>query len=166
MGEEPVMVRPPEGGRRGGPRVGPAWLQRANTTLVLLIVLAAMGFALRALSKRAAEELPVPGIYVKVRAARGGAAEARAAPVPARRAPGPVVTLEATLVDVASLVQLIEERSKTRIVLSGRVEQRVSLRAQNAPVEAALEAVAAAANLTLTRRDGTYILSAASPPDG
>ena len=166
MVEEPGTVRRPEGGRGRAPRFSPAWLQRANTTLIILLLLGAMGFGFRALSMRAAEELPVPGIYVKVRAEGGGVAEARASPVPSRQAPGPTLTLEATLVDVASLVRLIEEETKTRIVLSGPVEQRVSLRVRNAPVEAALEAVAAAANLALTQRDGAYLLRAPGPPDG
>ncbi len=122
-----------------------------------------MGFAFRALSKRAAEDLRVPGIYVRVRPGEGGTVEARAAPPPFRRASGPEITLEVSLVDVASLVQLLEELSRTRVSLVGRVEQRISLKAHKAPLEAALGAVAAAANLTLSVRDGGFVLSAGGP---
>jgi hypothetical protein len=47
------------------------------------------------------------------------------------------------------------------VALEGRVEQRVSLKAQGASLEAALQAVAAAANLTLSMRDGGFVLTAA-----
>jgi hypothetical protein len=142
-------------------RFGAAWLQRANTTLLLLLLLAGMGFAFRGLSKRAAEDLRVPGIYVRVRPEGGGLVEARAAPLPFRQPVGPDITFEVTLVEVASLVHLLEGLSRTRVALEGRVEQRVSLKAQGASLEAALQAVAAAANLTLSMRDGGFVLTAA-----
>ena len=163
MGADSQFPPRPEGSAPARVRFGAAWLQRANTTLLLVLLLAGMGFAFRAFSKRAAEDLRVPGIYVRVRPAQGGLVEARAAPLPFRRASGPEITLEVSLVDVASLVQLLEEVSRARVVLEGRVEQRVSLKAQKAPLEAALEAVAAAANLTLRVRDGGFVLSAATP---
>lgn len=151
---------PSRGGLRGKSPWSPAWLQRANTTLILIIVLGGMGFAFRTLSKRYAEDLRVPGIYVKIRPEGGGTVEARAAPAPARHAGGPTISMEVTLADVASLVRLIEEVSRVRIVLPCPVERRVSLRVRGAPVGNVLEAVAAAANLALSSRDGTYTLSA------
>ncbi len=161
-GQSPLEAppgRPPAAGR-----FGPEWLRRANTTLILILLLAGMGFAFRALSKRAAEDLPVPGVSVKVRTERGAGVEARAAPPPDRRAAGPPITMEVTLADVASLVRLIEETARIRVALPCPAAQRVSLRVRGAPVEAALAAVAAAANLTLTGRDGTFILNACAPP--
>jgi len=154
-------------GPRARPRAGrfrPDWLRRANTTLLLILLLAGMGFAFRALSRRAAEDLPVPGVYVKVRTERGEIAEARAAPPPGRGTAGPPITMEVTLADVASLARLIEETARIRVALPCPAAQRVSLRVRGAPAEAALAALAAAANLTLTARDGTYILNACAPP--
>lgn len=142
-------------------------MRRANATLILVIILAGMGFAIRAVSKKYAAEVSVPGTYVRIRPERGGTVEARAAPARARsRGPGaggPTISMEVTLADVASLVRLIEEVSKTRIVLLQPVERRVSLRVRDAPVEAALEALAAAANLTLTWRDGAFVLAGCVP---
>ncbi len=89
--------------------------------------------------------------------------EARAAPAGAGgRGPGAggaTISMEVTLADVASLVRLIEEVSRQQVVLPCAVQRRVSLRVRDAPVENVLEAVAAAANLTLSWRNGTYTLS-------
>ena len=154
---------PSRGGLRGKSPWSPAWLQRANTTLILILLIGGMGFAFRTLSKRYAEDLRVPGIYVKIRPEGGGSVEARAAPAPARRAGSPRISMEVTLADVASLARLIEEVSRARIVLPCPVQQRVSLRAHDAPLESVLQAVAAAANMTLAWRDGAYTLGACGP---
>jgi hypothetical protein len=135
--------------------------------VILGLVLAAAGIGVRVLSKRYGGEVSVPGIYVKVRPERGGMVEARAAPAGAGgrgpEAGGPTISMEVTLADVASLARLIEEVSRLRIALPCPVPQRVSLRARDAPVENVLEAVAAAANLHLTFRDGTFVLDACPP---
>lgn len=165
MHTDPDRAPAPRGAAKGdAPRARPPRLQRINTTLVLLLLVAAMGFTVRSLSKKyAEEEVRIPGIYVKVRSPRGGTVEARAAPAPAHQTGGPTISLEVTLADVASLVGLLEEMSRTRVTLPCPVQQRVSLRARAAPVEAALEAVAAAANVTLLRRDAAYVLNACPP---
>ena len=144
-------------------RFSPAWLQRTNTTLILVILIAVMGFGVRAFSQRYAREVNVPGIYVKVRPDRGGVVEARALPRPAHHPGSPAISMEVTLADVASLARLIEDVSRARVVLPCPVDQRVSLRVRDAPVEDVLEAVAAAANLVLSFRDGTYTLSSCPP---
>jgi hypothetical protein len=131
--------------------------------VILGLVLAAAGIGARVLSKRYGGEVSVPGIYVKVRPERGGMVEARALPAPARHPASPPISMEVTLADVASLARLIEEVSRLRIALPCAVPQRVSLRARDAPVENVLEAVAAAANLHLTFRDGTFVLDACPP---
>jgi hypothetical protein len=131
--------------------------------VILGLVLAAAGIGVRVLSKRYGGEVSVPGIYVKVRPERGGMVEARALPAPARHPASPPISMEVTLADVASLARLIEEVSRLRIALPCPVPQRVSLRARDAPVENVLEAVAAAANLHLTFRDGTFVLDACPP---
>lgn len=157
----------PPGGRGAGPRVGAAWARRRGMILGLVALVAAAGFAIRAVSKRYAGRVSVPGIYVKVRPEGGGEVEARAAPAGGRGrrsgAGGAKISMEVTLADVASLARLIEEVSRVRIVLPCPVPQRVSLRARDAPVETVLEAVAAAANLTLASRNGTYLLSSCVP---
>ena len=154
---------PSRGGLGGKSPWSPACLQRANTTLILIIVIGGMGLAFRTLSQRYAEDLRVPGIYVKIRPEGAGSVEARAAPAPARRAGSPRISMEVTLADVASLVGLIEEVSRVRVVLPCPVERRVSLRVRDAPVENVLEAVAAAANLHLLSREGSFVLSACAP---
>lgn len=151
-------------GDRGMRRVTPAWLGRVNTTLILVILLVGMGFAFRMLARRAAEDLRVPGVYVRIRTERGAVIEARAAPLPGAHVAGPSLTLEITLADVTSLARLIEETSRVRIALPCPVAQRVSLRVRDAPVGEALAAIAAAANLHLLQRDGTFILNACPPP--
>jgi hypothetical protein len=132
--------------------------------LLLVILIAAMGIGVRAVSKRYAGEVSVPGIYVKVRPERAGLVEARALPRPARHPGSPPISMEVTLADVASLARLIEEVSRVRIALPCPVPQRVSLRARDAPVESVLEAVAAAANLHLSFREETFVLSGCVPP--
>ncbi len=160
-------VNPPSGGGgREGPRFGVAWLQRANTTLVLVILLIGMGFGIRTVSRRYAAEVSVPGIYVRVRPERGGLVEARTTPLPERHPGSPTISMEITLADVGSVVRLIGEVSRTRVMLPCPVPRRVSLRVRDAPVENVLEAVAAAANLTLGRREGGYTLSGCPPKAG
>jgi hypothetical protein len=131
--------------------------------LLLLLIIMGLGLAVRAVSKRYAGEVSVPGIYVKVRPERGGLVEARSGPVPARHAGNPKISMEVTLADVASLVRLIEDVARTPIKLPCPVAQRVSLRVRDAPLEQALEALAAVANLTLSWRDGAYTLSSCVP---
>ncbi len=166
MGSDAEFGRAAQAGREGRSRFSPAWLQRLNTTLILVILIAAMGFGVRTMAKHYAGEVSVPGIYVKVRPETGGTVEARALPGAGGRGPGvgeARISMEATLVDVASLARLIEEVSRARVVLPCPVERRVSLRARDAPVENVLEAVAAAANLHLLSRDGSFVLSACAP---
>lgn len=160
MGDGQQVSGPSQRNSKGKARWSPAWLQRANTTLILIILIGGMGFAFKTFSRRYAEELRVPGIYVKIRPQAGGTVEARAAPGPARHAGGPPISMEVTLADVTSVVRLIEEVSRRRVVLLCPVDRRVSLRVRDAPVEDVLEAVAAAANLSLAVRDATFVLNA------
>ena len=159
----PEGVRPAQGARAPKPRLGPAWLQRVNTTLILILLLVGMGFGIRTVSQRYASEVSVPGTYVKVRTGRGGVVEARSAPGPARPPGGPTISMEITLADVGSVVRLIEEVSGSRVTLACPTERRVSLRARDAPVENVLGAVAGATNLSLGWREGAYTLSACPP---
>ena len=167
MGSDPERPQAPPGEAPGGSRPARGWQRRVGGMVLLGLIIAAAGIGVRVLSKRYAGEVSVPGIYVKVRPERGGLVEARATPAGAgRRGPGaggPTISMEVTLADVASLARLIEEVSRVRIALPCPVPQRVSLRARDAPLENVLEAVAAAANLHLTVRDGTFVLSGCAP---
>ncbi len=166
MGSDAEAGHAPQGSPKGGSRWSPAWLQRVNTTLILVILIGAVGFGVRTLAKHYAGEVSVPGIYVRVRPERGGTVEARALPGAGGWGPGvgeARISMDVTLVDVASLARLIEEVSRVRVVLPCPVERRVSLRVRDAPVENVLEAVAAAANLQLLSRDGSFVLSACAP---
>ncbi len=170
MTRDPEPPHAPQGDPPGeqGPR--PARLQRVGTVLILILLLGGIGLAARALSKKYAPEVSVPGTYVKIRPEAGGIVEARALPARTRaQAPGPVgatISMEVELADVASLVGLMAEVSKTRIVLLQPVARRVSLRVRDAPVESALEALASAVNLTLSWRDGAFVLGGCAPGGG
>jgi hypothetical protein len=163
MGSDPERPQAPPGAPLAGSRPARGRQRRLRNIVILGLVLAAAGIGVRVLSKRYGGEVSVPGIYVKVRPERGGMVEARALPAPARHPASPPISMEVTLADVASLARLIEEVSRLRIALPCPVPQRVSLHARDAPVENVLEAVAAAANLHLTFRDGTFVLDACPP---
>src|SRR5574341_1186829 len=142
MASDSGVFRSPQEGRTGGARFRSAGHQRTYTVLVVLVLLVAVGFGARVLSRRYGGEVSVPGIYVRVRPERGGIVEARALPARDHRADGPNISIDVELVPVANRAGLIEEVSKARVAVPCSIEQRVSLRARDAPVERVLEAVA------------------------